>query len=348
MQVLGDEAARMAFVVPILNVPVIMPINVRSDTDYGLQISVNAISQTVALSSASLTVWGFPAHKEHDARALLPGITGIAPGLPGRARRSVAPKRPTRTPARPSGPSSTTRASAPKTPLPVSVDVTTYQDPNPTNVVSTYPGDDRLRKPEVRPPPAGEADNARGRRPGGTRPAAQSRSVPRRRSALAVDAAHGDPDPARRALGQPGRRGWTDRLHRRTGEFRTEPARRLPGQRKDRDGRSPHAGPRRPARRLALHRQAAARQPVPRLHDLRRLRDPRKAGRRGPSRSENRPDDDGGRGHSPGPVRGVRSAPVRLRPRADGDADAVPRLLDRLATSSPGTRASRRSTRRRS
>jgi hypothetical protein len=78
MQVLGDEAARLAFVVPVLNVPVIMPINVRSDSDYGLQISIDSIAQNVALSSAFLTVWGFPGDKEHDA-----------PGLPGRAHRQL-------------------------------------------------------------------------------------------------------------------------------------------------------------------------------------------------------------------------------------------------------------------
>ena len=83
MQVLGDEAARLAFVVPILDVPVIMPINVRSDTDYGLQLSINSIAQTVALSSASMTIWGFPGSKDHDPDRFSPGEPGSPPGCPG-------------------------------------------------------------------------------------------------------------------------------------------------------------------------------------------------------------------------------------------------------------------------
>ena len=138
MQVLGDEAARMAFVVPILDVPVIMPINVRSDTDYGLQISVNSISQSVALSSAALTVWGFPGHKEHDSERFFPGEPGSPPGCPGSLTVSCteAPYPHSGETVRPfiDNPSVCSEA-----PLPVSVDVTTYQDPNPSNVVSTYP-----------------------------------------------------------------------------------------------------------------------------------------------------------------------------------------------------------------
>ena len=56
-----DETARLAFVVPIVNVPVIIPIQVRSESDYGLRMVVNTISQTIALTSASMTIWGFPA-----------------------------------------------------------------------------------------------------------------------------------------------------------------------------------------------------------------------------------------------------------------------------------------------
>jgi hypothetical protein len=138
MQVLGDEAARMAFVAPILNVPVIMPIKVRSDSDYGLQISINAISQTVALTSASMTVWGFPAHKNHNPERFAPGGPGDPPYCAGalfvdcleapfpQAGLSVKPFI--------DNPSFCTG-----NPLPVSTDTTTYQDPNPTHAVSTYP-----------------------------------------------------------------------------------------------------------------------------------------------------------------------------------------------------------------
>jgi hypothetical protein len=138
MQVLGDEAARMAFVVPILNVPVIMPIDVRSDSDYGLQISVDAISQSVALSSAFLTVWGFPGDKEHDSERFRPGQVGSPPGCPGSLTVSC-----TEAPFPHSGETVRPFVDNPSVcseqPLAVSVDVTTYQDPSPTNAASTYP-----------------------------------------------------------------------------------------------------------------------------------------------------------------------------------------------------------------
>jgi hypothetical protein len=138
MQVLGDEAARMAFVVPILNVPVIMPINVRSDSDYGLQLSINSISQSVALSSASMTVWGFPAKKDHDTERFYPGEPGNPSDCPGSLTVSCleAPYPHANETVRPfiDNPSICTEE-----PLPVSVAVTTYQDANPAKVVSTYP-----------------------------------------------------------------------------------------------------------------------------------------------------------------------------------------------------------------
>jgi hypothetical protein len=138
MQVLGDEAARMAFVVPTIDVPVIMPINVRSDSDYGLQLSVNAISQTVALSSANLTVWGFPAHPDHDPNRFPPGEPGDPPGCPGQLQ-VVCLEAPFADAGLVVKPFIDNPSFCNDQPLPVSVSATTYQDAKPTNVVSTYP-----------------------------------------------------------------------------------------------------------------------------------------------------------------------------------------------------------------
>jgi hypothetical protein len=138
MQVLGDEAARMAFVVPILNVPVIMSINVRSATDYGIQISINAISQSVSLATANMTVWGFPAHKNHDPERFRPGGPGDPPGCPG-ALFVDCLEAPFAHAGETVKPFIDNPSVCSEEPLPVSVDVTTYQDPVPTNVVSTYP-----------------------------------------------------------------------------------------------------------------------------------------------------------------------------------------------------------------
>ena len=42
----GEEPGRFAFVVPILNIPVSIPITVRTGTDYGLRFTVSSITQT--------------------------------------------------------------------------------------------------------------------------------------------------------------------------------------------------------------------------------------------------------------------------------------------------------------
>ena len=86
-----------------------------------------------------------------------------------------------------------------------------------------------------------------------------------------------------------------------------------------------------PLDRLDLHRRTEAGQPVPALHDRPRLRHPRQARRIRPARSEDRPADDQRRRPAAGPVRKVRPAPVRLRPRPDGDADALHDLPGRRA-----------------
>ena len=84
METIGeDEAARLAFVVPTINVPVAVPINIRSDGDFGLQLSINSISQSLALTSATLSLWGFPAAAEHDSERFFPGGPGEPPGCPG-------------------------------------------------------------------------------------------------------------------------------------------------------------------------------------------------------------------------------------------------------------------------
>jgi hypothetical protein len=138
MQVLGDEAARLAFVVPVLNVPVIMPINVRSDSDYGLRISINSIAQNVALSSAFLTVWGFPGDKEHDAERFRPGHAGSPPACPGALTVNC-----TEAPFPHAGetvrPFIDNPSVCSENPLEVSVAVTSYQDPNKSHLAESYP-----------------------------------------------------------------------------------------------------------------------------------------------------------------------------------------------------------------
>jgi len=61
-----EEAARFAFYVPTLNIPIAIPVTVRSASDYGLRFTVSGITQTVPLNEADLTFWGFPAATKHE------------------------------------------------------------------------------------------------------------------------------------------------------------------------------------------------------------------------------------------------------------------------------------------
>jgi hypothetical protein len=133
-----EESARMSFVVPTVNVPVAMPIELRTESDYGIRMSINAISQTVALAYANLQVWGFPAHADHDPQRFYPGKPGEPPGCPGtlgtECLTSPYPEAGIGVRAFLNNPSVCTGAS-----LPVRVDVTTYQDPTPSVKESAYP-----------------------------------------------------------------------------------------------------------------------------------------------------------------------------------------------------------------
>src|ERR1700712_189959 len=61
-----EEAARFSFYVPVLNIPIALPVTVRSATDYGLRFTVSGITQAVPLSEAKITFWGFPGSPIHE------------------------------------------------------------------------------------------------------------------------------------------------------------------------------------------------------------------------------------------------------------------------------------------
>ena len=66
------------------NIPVAIPVTVRSASDYGLRFTVSNITQTVPLSEADLTFWGFPADEVHDDERFPKG----SPGTTRRAARN--------------------------------------------------------------------------------------------------------------------------------------------------------------------------------------------------------------------------------------------------------------------
>ena len=64
-----NQTALFAFIVPILDIPIDIPIAVRTEGDYGLRFTVQGIPQLMPLSKADMTFWGFPAQESHDVSA---------------------------------------------------------------------------------------------------------------------------------------------------------------------------------------------------------------------------------------------------------------------------------------
>jgi hypothetical protein len=83
-----EEAARFAFIVPVLEIPVVIPVTVRSATDYGLRFTVSGITQLTPLASADLSFWGFPADPVHNPQRFAKGSPGNPAGCPESADTS--------------------------------------------------------------------------------------------------------------------------------------------------------------------------------------------------------------------------------------------------------------------
>src|SRR4051794_3359752 len=62
----ATETARFAFTVPGVNIPINIPIKVRTESDYGLTLNVTGITQQLPLAEAVIEVWGFPMAKAND------------------------------------------------------------------------------------------------------------------------------------------------------------------------------------------------------------------------------------------------------------------------------------------
>jgi hypothetical protein len=83
-----SETARFAFIVPILDIPINVPVAVRTESDYGLRFTVQDITQLVPLAGADLTFWGFPAAPSHNAQRFPKGAPGNPAGCPNLADTS--------------------------------------------------------------------------------------------------------------------------------------------------------------------------------------------------------------------------------------------------------------------
>jgi len=123
----SNDAARFAFVVPVLEIPVAIPVTIRSATDYGLRFTVSGITQEAPLTEADITFWGFPADSVHETERFPKGSPGEPAGCPKEAGTSCITE-----PVQASVPNRpfTGNPSVCGVPMPTTLDVETYQRPN--------------------------------------------------------------------------------------------------------------------------------------------------------------------------------------------------------------------------
>jgi hypothetical protein len=137
-ETVGDETALFSFIVPTLNIPIKIPVAVRTADDFGLRFIVTGITQLAPLSGADITFWGFPADAAHDAQRFEKGAPGEPAGCPGVADTScVGAPIPAAITVHPliNNPSLCTGQD-----LTVRMAVRTYQDPEHlSNSTDTYP-----------------------------------------------------------------------------------------------------------------------------------------------------------------------------------------------------------------
>jgi hypothetical protein len=137
----ADETARLAFIAPVADIPINIPIRVRTERDYGLTMTVAGIPEVIPLAAADIRVWGFPASGLHDEERFVKGSPGNPAGCPDEATGACASSGG-------SNPHQSTLQLSPLTdnptvctgqPLTVKLDVTTYQDEgNPAHAEASY------------------------------------------------------------------------------------------------------------------------------------------------------------------------------------------------------------------
>ena len=138
LQPAGSQTALLAFISPILDIPIQIPVSVRTASDYGLRFTVSNITQLTPLAGANLTFWGFPADESNDGERFPKGAPGEPSNCPELTSASCIGKgTPASIPLRPFTDNPTT---CPGTPLTSSLEVETYQDPtHPTREEASYP-----------------------------------------------------------------------------------------------------------------------------------------------------------------------------------------------------------------
>ena len=77
------ETARFAFIAPTVNIPIAIPVSVRTAGDYGLRFNVAEITQQIPLRYAKFSIWGMPGDDAHNAQRFAKGSPGDPAGCPG-------------------------------------------------------------------------------------------------------------------------------------------------------------------------------------------------------------------------------------------------------------------------
>ena len=161
-----EDTALLAFIVPTLNIPISIPVTVRTASDYGLTFTVSDISQLVPLAAADLTFWGFPADEFHNNERFPRGAPGEPANCPELTDTScLGGANPASIPARPftDNPTTCTGDS-----LPAVLEVQTYRDPERlSKAESSYPAIEGCKAEVFRPvlyssPTTTETDAASG------------------------------------------------------------------------------------------------------------------------------------------------------------------------------------------
>jgi hypothetical protein len=137
-EAVGDETALFSFIVPILEIPISIPVKIRTASDYGLRFKVAELTQLAPLASADITFWGFPGRDEHNSERFPRGELGNPAGCPELADTSCFGE--TESPVSAFHPLINNPSKCTGQPLPVSIEVQTYQDPaHPTTQSDFYP-----------------------------------------------------------------------------------------------------------------------------------------------------------------------------------------------------------------
>ena len=154
-----NDTARFAFIVPQLDIPIHIPVEVRTASDYGLRFTVSEISQLTPLASAETIFWGIPTASSHDVDRFPKGSLGnphycaesIDAGCIAGSTPSSAP-----VVSFINNPSECTGQ-----PLVTRLLVESYQDPGVrSEVQSTYPQTTQCQEQQFRPVPGGDATRA--------------------------------------------------------------------------------------------------------------------------------------------------------------------------------------------